>query len=147
MLSPVTGLERARADLARGDARKARDRLKGLVATYPEDLEVRRLLAEAYRRDRQFPEAGRWGYLFGPHASGREREAFEGHNAFSRYSRVTDSRLRRLLRSDDLATITDETGRALLRSLPRKRPLTRRDGPFEALSRRIALLRSHLSWR
>ena len=143
----MEGLERAKADLTRGDARKARDRLKGLVGTYPDDLEVRRLLAEAYRRDRQFSEAGRWGYLVGSHASGREREAFERHNAFTSYARVTEARLRHLLRSGDLATITDEAGRALLLSLPHKRPSARGDGPLEALTRRVAILRARASWR
>jgi len=40
-------LDRAKADPERGDARKARERLKGLLSTYPENLEVRTLLVEA----------------------------------------------------------------------------------------------------
>jgi hypothetical protein len=137
----VKGLERAEADLARGDVRKARDRLKGLVNTYPTDVEVRRLLAEAYRRDRQFPEAGRWGYLFGPHASDRERRAFERHAAFGWASRITESRLKRLLRCEDLSAIADETGQALLRALPHQRSL-RKDGPFAAVLRRFAIVKA-----
>lgn len=147
MLSAVEGLERARADLARGDVRKARDRLKSLIATYPKGLEARQLLAEAYRRDRQPSEAGRWGYLCGPHASDREREAFERHNAFVGYPRVTEARLRRLLRTDDLASIADESGRARLRDLPTKRPSAREDGPLEALLRRLTVIRARRAWR
>ena len=78
----MDGLRRAKADLERGDVRRARGRLKGLIVTYPEDQGVRRLLAEAYRRDRQWPEAGKWGYLIGPAATDRERRAFEKHSAF-----------------------------------------------------------------
>jgi hypothetical protein len=143
----VDGLERAKADLARGDARKARDRLKGLVGAYPDSLEVRQLLAEACRRDRQPAQAGRWGYLYGPHASDREREAFERHNSFVGYPRVTEARLRRILRTDDLSAIADDSGRALLRELPTKHPLTRADGPLEALSRRLAVFRARRAWR
>jgi len=144
----VTGLERAKADLDAGDTHLACQRLKSLVVTYPRDLEVRRLLAEAYRRDRQFPEAGRWGYLIAADASDRERQAFERHNAFAaRRSRVTESRLRHLLRCDDLAEVADGTGRAPLRSLPRARPLGRRDGPFELTGRRVAILRAWSRWR
>ena len=136
------------ADLDAGDARKARERLKSLVVTYPGSVEVRGLLAEAYRLDRHFPEAGRWGYLIEAHASDREREAFERHNAFaSYYSRVTEARLCRLLRCDDLASIADGRGREILRLLPRKRSGSRRDGPFEALGRRLAVRRAQLRWR
>ena len=144
----VSGLERARADLAAGDVRVARERLKSLVVTHPHDLEVRRLLAEAYRRDGQPAEAGRWGYLVGPDATESERRAFERHNGFASYAaRVTEPRLRRLLRSDDLGLIADERGRALLRSLPRRKPSARRDGPFAFVARRLAILRATARWR
>ncbi|MFC8732522.1 DUF6584 family protein [Luteimicrobium sp. NPDC057192] len=143
----MSGLTRAKADLAAGDVRAARERLKSLVVTYPHDLEVRRLLAEAYRRDGQPTEAGRWGYLVGPDATESERRAFEHHNGFASCARVTESRLRQLLRSDDLARIADTEGRALLRSLPRRRPLDRRDGPFELVARRVATWRAASTWR
>jgi uncharacterized protein DUF6584 len=143
----VDGLGPAKADLERGDARKARDRLKGLVATYPYDLEVRSLLAEAYRRDRQWPEAGRWGYLVGPAATEWERRAFEKHSAFGWRTRITEARLRRLLQVDDLAAVADERGRILLRELPNKRNPLRSDGPLSAISRFLASLRSRKIWR
>jgi hypothetical protein len=136
---PVDGLTRAKLDLERGDARKARDRLKGLVITYPHNQEVRALLAEAYRRDRQWPEAGRWGYLMGSGATDRERAAFESHCAFGWDTRITESRLRRLLRVDDLAAIADDTGRAILLDLPHRRDPGRSDGPFTAIARCLAI--------
>lgn len=136
----VDGLARAKRDLEAGDARKARDRLKGLVITYPHDQEVRALLAEAYRRDRQWPEAGRWGYLVGPAATAEERSAFERHSAFGWHTRMTESRLRRLLRVDDLAAISDDAGRAILVDLPHRRNPDRSDGPFTAVARAFAIV-------
>jgi hypothetical protein len=138
----VDGLTRAKWDLEQGNVRKARDRLKGLVATYPHDREVRALLAEAYRRDRQWPEAGRWGYLIGPAATDEERAAFEGHCAFGWRTRITEARLRRLLRADDLAQVADETGLALLADLPHRRNPERSDGPLTAIARLIAIWRA-----
>ncbi|WP_146843700.1 DUF6584 family protein [Cellulomonas composti] len=143
----MKGIERAEGDLSRGDVRKARDRLKGLLSSYPHDLEVRRLLAEAYRRDRQFPEAGRWGYLVGPDASDRERDAFERHCAFGHSTRITEARLRALLRCDYLGAIADEVGRDVLRDLPNKRGPERIDGPVRAAIRRVAALRARLAYR
>lgn len=139
----VDGMERAKADLERGDPRKARERLKGLLRAYPEDLEVRKLLAEAYRRDRQFTEAGRWGYLVGPAATDRERRAFEKHSAFGWNRRITESRLRHLLRCHDLGAIADDHGREILRALPSKRT-GRPDTLGAAVSRRLASLRARI---
>ena len=134
----MDGLTKAKQDLEVGNVRKARDRLKGLVQAYPHEQELRCLLAEAYRRDRQWPEAGRWGYLIGPAATDEERRAFERHCAFGWYPRITEARLRRLLRVDDLGSIADETGRALLGQLPYKRHPDRSDGPFTAVARWLA---------
>jgi hypothetical protein len=146
MIYSVVGLERAKTDLEHGNARKARDRLKGLVASYPNNQEVRTLLAEAYRRDRQWPEAGRWGYLIGPAATDSERRAFEKHSAFGWNPRITEARLRRLLQVDDLAAVADETGRAVLRDLPHKRNPLRKDGPITRTRRYLASLRSRQAW-
>lgn len=142
---PVKGLERAAADLAGGDVRKARDRLKGLLGTYPYSHEVRRLLADAYRRDGHPSEAGRWGHLVGPHASDLERAAFE-RTCWTWHSRITESRLRHLLRCDDLALIADPAGRDLLAALPLMRPSARRDGLLGALARRFAAARARRRW-
>ena len=136
------GLERVKDDLQHGRARKARERLKGLLSSYPNDVEVRTLLAEAYRMDRQWPEAGRWGYLIGPAATERERVAFEAHCAFGWHSRIKESRLRPLLKTNDLDAIADDDGRDLLRNLPHKRNPRRSDGIFARIGRRIALRRA-----
>ena len=138
----MEGLARAKWDLEQGAVRKARGRLKGLVVTYPHDREVRALLAEAYRRDRQWPEAGRWGYLIGPAATDEERAAFERHCAFGWHTRITEARLRRLLRVDDLAGVADEAGLALLADLPHRRNPERTDGPLTAIARLFAIWRA-----
>ncbi len=147
MICSVNGLQRAKADLEHGDVRKARDRLKGLVASYPHNHELRSLLAGAYRRDRQWPEAGRWGYLIGSAATDAERRAFETHSAFGWNRTITEARLRRLLRVDDLAAVADETGRAVLQDLPHKRNPLRKDGPLTGFRRYLASLRSKQVWR
>ena len=137
----MDALTRAKLDLEQGDARKARDRLKGLVPTYPHNTEIRALLAEAYRRDRQWPEAGRWGHLDGPAATDEERSAFEKHCAFGWSTRIKESRLRQLPRVDDLAVIADDTGRALLADLPDRHNPNRPDseGLLAALIRDFAV--------
>jgi predicted Zn-dependent protease len=56
-------LARVRADLAAGHTHLAIQRLRTLLATLPEDLEVRSLLANVYRQTGNLVEAGRWGFL------------------------------------------------------------------------------------
>ncbi|MEV4611415.1 DUF6584 family protein [Kitasatospora sp. NPDC049258] len=51
------------ADLAAGRVPLARQRLRGLVGSYPADLAVRRRLGEVYRRYGEPVQAGRWTYL------------------------------------------------------------------------------------
>ena len=138
----MRGLERARSELERGDVRTARERLKGLVATYPDDVVVRALLAQAYRLDGQPTEAGRWGYLIGSAATVEERLAFERHCAFGAAGRITESRLRHLLRCSDLTAIADDHGRAILASLPSKKPSHRREGIVAVVARWFAGLRA-----
>lgn len=56
-------LQRAERDAKRGDLGKARDRLEGLLSTYPEELDIRRRLGSIYW-DLGYPErAGRNWYL------------------------------------------------------------------------------------
>lgn len=56
-------LSRVQKDIDRGDLGKARDRLHGLVAQYPDDLGLRTRLAEVYA-DLKYPGmAGRYWYL------------------------------------------------------------------------------------
>jgi hypothetical protein len=56
-------LARARKDLAQGHTDVAIRRLRGYLATEPNNLEVRRVLAAIYRQSGNYVEAGRWGYL------------------------------------------------------------------------------------
>lgn len=56
-------LARVDADLAAGRIPAARQRLRGLVSSFPHDLTLRLRLAEAYRLYGESAEAGRWTYL------------------------------------------------------------------------------------
>jgi hypothetical protein len=56
-------LARVDADLATGRVPVARQRLRGLVSSFPYDLTLRRRLAEVYRLYGDAAEAGRWMYL------------------------------------------------------------------------------------
>ncbi|WP_326790041.1 DUF6584 family protein [Streptomyces sp. NBC_00151] len=56
-------LARVDADLAVGRVPVARQRLRGLVSSFPNDLTLRRRLAETYRLYGEPAEAGRWMYL------------------------------------------------------------------------------------
>lgn len=69
-------LGRVDADMARGDIAMARQRLRGLVASYPSRLDVRELLAQSYRASGDLAQAGRWSYL-SPDRIETEQEAFK----------------------------------------------------------------------
>ncbi|WP_411071995.1 DUF6584 family protein [Streptomyces sp. cmx-4-25] len=56
-------LARVDADLAAGRVPMARQRLRGLVSSFPYDPTLRRRLAEVYRLYGDAAEAGRWMYL------------------------------------------------------------------------------------
>lgn len=56
-------LARVDADLAAGHIPVARQRLRGLVSSYPHEPAPRRRLAEVYRLYGDAAEAGRWMYL------------------------------------------------------------------------------------
>ncbi|NEA62086.1 DUF6584 family protein [Streptomyces sp. SID12488] len=56
-------LARVDADLAAGRVPVARQRLRGLVSSFPNDLMLRRRLAEVYRLYGEPAQAGRWMYL------------------------------------------------------------------------------------
>ncbi len=66
-------LKKIYSEIEAGDLGKARDRLHGLMVTYPDDIHIRELLADVYWR-LQFPAmAGRYWYL--TEASGEHVEA------------------------------------------------------------------------
>ncbi|MGW7262298.1 DUF6584 family protein [Streptomyces sp. NPDC054842] len=56
-------LARVDADLATGRVPVARQRLRGLVSSFPYDLTLRRRLAQVYRLYGDSAEAGRWMFL------------------------------------------------------------------------------------
>lgn len=76
-------LDRVDADLAAGRVPMARQRLRGLVASFPYDLTLRRRLAEVYRLYGEPAEAGRWMYLE-EDRSAEETAAFEERYASAR---------------------------------------------------------------
>ncbi|WP_405756530.1 hypothetical protein OG234_00195 [Streptomyces sp. NBC_01420] len=69
-------LTRVDADLAAGRVPVARQRLRGLISSFPHDLTLRRRLAEVYRLYGDAAEAGRWMYLEGER-NAEETAAFE----------------------------------------------------------------------
>jgi hypothetical protein len=56
-------LARVEADMTAGDLEMACRRLRGLVSSFPERLDLREQLARAYRLRENLVQAGRWGYL------------------------------------------------------------------------------------
>ncbi|MEU5219430.1 DUF6584 family protein [Streptomyces sp. NPDC020807] len=75
-------LARVDADLAAGRVPMARQRLRGLVSSFPRDLTLRRRLAEVYRLFGEPAEAGRWMYLE------EDRDAAETAAFEARYATV-----------------------------------------------------------
>lgn len=63
-------------DLNQGRTALARQRLRGLVGSLPFRLDLRRRLAEVYRREGDLAQAGRWSYLE-PDRIDHEVAAFE----------------------------------------------------------------------
>ncbi|MFK0230080.1 DUF6584 family protein [Streptomyces sp. NPDC090303] len=62
-MSQQNTLSRVDADLAAGRVPLARQRLRGLVSSFPHDLTLRHRLAGVYRLYGDAAEAGRWMYL------------------------------------------------------------------------------------
>lgn len=56
-------MDRVANDLAKGHTHPAKQRLHSLIAAHPNDLDLRRQLAEIYRQTGDLVEAGRWSYL------------------------------------------------------------------------------------
>jgi|GEM_PF-2720843 len=56
-------LQRVERDLERGQVLPAIQRLRSLVRSYPERLDVRSRLADIYRSQSEFAQAGRWSFL------------------------------------------------------------------------------------
>jgi hypothetical protein len=56
-------LRRSRADIRRGDLGRARERLHGLLSSYPDNLDLRKRLGEVYWALQMPAMAGRYWYL------------------------------------------------------------------------------------
>lgn len=105
-------LRRAAEEVGRGDLAsvlRARQRLVGLVTSFPDRLDLRERLAEVYRVLGQPAQAGRWSYL-SEHRDEAEVAAFE------RAYRTPQARLAALNWAGGVAGTT-ETARARLTAL------------------------------
>ncbi|WP_127571286.1 DUF6584 family protein [Georgenia faecalis] len=117
-------LLRAEEDLRAGRTALARQRIRGLVASMPERLDLRERLAQVYRAEGDLAQAGRWSYL-----SEYRYPAEEA--AFGRLCGGDPVRMMRALSwraaEDDAAT---ETARGRLRAL-RAEAEMRAGGPVD----------------
>ncbi|MEV6718885.1 DUF6584 family protein [Lentzea sp. NPDC051208] len=106
-------LHKAAEELHRGDLAsvlRARQRVAGLVGTYPQRLDLRERLAEVYRVLGQPAQAGRWTYL------SEDRNPDE-LLAFERAYRRADARLVALSWQGRVDEAPTETARTRLASL------------------------------
>ena len=106
-------LHKAAEELHRGDLAsvlRARQRVAGLVGTYPQRLDLRERLAEVYRVLGQPAQAGRWTYL------SEDRNSDE-LLAFERAYRRADARLVALSWQGRVDEAPTETARTRLASL------------------------------
>ncbi|WP_396020320.1 DUF6584 family protein [Bacillus sp. ISL-34] len=60
---PVKTIKKIEKDIEKNDLGKARDRLHGLISTYPNELELRRKLGDIYFALKYPSMAGRYWYL------------------------------------------------------------------------------------
>ncbi|MCP2167953.1 DUF6584 family protein [Goodfellowiella coeruleoviolacea] len=105
-----TTLSRVDRELAAGDLAsvlRARQRLRGLVGTYPSRLDLRERLAGVYRRLGDAAQAGRWSYL------AEQRDPAEVA-AFERAYRAAVARMSALGWTSDPDTATTATARSRL---------------------------------
>ena len=106
-------LHKAAEELQRGDLAnvlRARQRIAGLVGTYPHRLDLRERLAEVYRTLGQPAQAGRWSYL-------SEQRDPEETLAFERAYRRAEARLVALSWQGRVDEAPTETARTRLASL------------------------------
>jgi hypothetical protein len=93
-------LARVKRDLAAGHTYLATQRLRTLIASHPDDLEIYRLLASVYRQTGNLTEAGRWSFL-------TDEVRPEELAAFARVHADPWSRLRLLRWPGDPATLAE----------------------------------------
>lgn len=125
-------LDRVRQDLAAGRTYPATQRLRTLLASYPDDLEIYRLLAAVYRQTGNFAEAGRWAFLT---VDARPEELA----AFTRSNPDPWARLRLIRWQGDPSELADDEIRnrlgALVEEAEKSGPPTRWVGSYRAPDR------------
>jgi hypothetical protein len=115
--APSTAIERALADLTHGDRHQARVRLKGYLVNKPASMTARRLLADVYRADGYWDEAGRWGYLLEGGATPKERAAYERACAHRLHQGWTGTYIRKGLHWNAPVDMADDYAAVILREL------------------------------
>ncbi|MFI6642940.1 DUF6584 family protein [Streptomyces sp. NPDC050504] len=129
-------LARVDADLAAGRVPLARQRLRGLVSSFPQDLALRRRLAGVYRLYGDAAEAGRWMYLE------EDREADETAAFEARYGspgrrmravawRGPEATAATSFAQGQLAAVRSACAESLGRPVDWDDPASHRDGPDE----------------
>lgn len=78
-------LQRIKKDIESGDLGKAKERLKTLVYKFPNDFELREMLAEIYYKTHQYAQAGRFWYL-SENKTERMKKACKEFEKFCQYS-------------------------------------------------------------
>ncbi len=113
----VKTLDRIEQDVASGDYGKARDRLHGLISTYPDDLSLRRRLGDVYWQLQYPAMAGRYWYL-------EERRSPEKVQACAAFERACGNRslliLLALKYRGDVEAISDAFARRTLLRLQKQ---------------------------
>ncbi|MET9774018.1 DUF6584 family protein [Streptomyces sp. NPDC006367] len=129
-------LARVDADLAAGRIPVARQRLRGLVSSFPRDLTLRRRLAEVYRLYGDAAEAGRWMYLEEDRDAG-ETAAFEarygsaGRRMRALAWRGPEAMAATAFARGQLVAVRTACAEALGRPVDWDDPASYRDGPEE----------------
>ena len=111
---------KAISDVARGDDRMARTRLRSYIDHRPDSMVARRLLADSYRRDGYPDEAGRWGYLIPGGASEHERRLYERACSHRLNDELTATFMRKGLHWPRQVLAVDPSVNALLAKLDKR---------------------------
>ncbi|HSH58672.1 MAG TPA: DUF6584 family protein [Acidimicrobiales bacterium] len=130
-------LRRIEGDLAAGNPRKALERLRGLLSTFPHRIDLRLRMADAYSALGDRAQAGRWRYLRRP----RTLQEAEERRAFEAWAGGWPNRANRLLHlirwPGPIDEVADEEARKILLEL---RDAARRRGrwvEFDESGRRV----------
>lgn len=133
-------LAKVESELQSGDWRTARDRLIGLMNTYPNRLDLRLLLARVYRVGGHPIDAGRWAYLSQPISEDdcRERRSFEKWTSNFWTMSASERRLHLLKWRGPMDLVEDKYARETLQRLRYKAATdSRRWSEYDANGRLI----------